>query len=142
MSPIIYSILMLVSRIFRAGPKSKNRALLHKDFRKPKSVVRINKDTNILIAFYHVPQLQSTFYQVKENNFPLGQRINLWLILKLSPWLSFYYLSRFMKVRNLMQKTLPKKLEIILFLCYGLAALLNEKVTPQKILYSCVIFVF
>ena len=36
----------LVSRIFRAGPKSKNRALLHKDFRKPKSVVRINKDTN------------------------------------------------------------------------------------------------
>jgi len=37
---------MLVSRIFRAGPKSKNRALLHKDFRKPKSVVRINKDTN------------------------------------------------------------------------------------------------
>jgi len=37
---------LLVSRIFRAGPKSKNRALLHKDFRKPKSVVRINKDTN------------------------------------------------------------------------------------------------
>ena len=41
------SLEKLVSRIFRAGPKSKNRALLHKDFRKPKSVVRINKDTNL-----------------------------------------------------------------------------------------------
>ena len=36
----------LVSRIFRAGSKTKNRALLHKGFRKPKSGARINKDTN------------------------------------------------------------------------------------------------
>ena len=36
----------LVSRIFRAGSKAKNRALLHKGFRKPKSGARINKDTN------------------------------------------------------------------------------------------------
>ena len=36
----------LVSRIFRAGSKIKNRALLYKGFRKPKSGARINKDTN------------------------------------------------------------------------------------------------
>jgi len=36
----------LVSRIFRAGSKTKNRPLLHKGFRKPQSVARINKDTN------------------------------------------------------------------------------------------------
>jgi len=36
----------LVSRIFRAGSKTKNRGLLHKDLRKPKSGARINKDTN------------------------------------------------------------------------------------------------
>ena len=36
----------LVSRIFRAGSKIKNWALLHKGFRKPKSGARINKDTN------------------------------------------------------------------------------------------------
>jgi len=35
-----------VSRIFRAGSKTKNRPLLHKGFRKPQSVARINKDTN------------------------------------------------------------------------------------------------
>jgi uncharacterized DUF497 family protein len=35
-----------VSQIFRAGSKTKNRALLHKGFRKPKSGARINKDTN------------------------------------------------------------------------------------------------
>ena len=37
---------LLVSQIFRAGSKTKNRALLHKGFRKPKSGARINKDTN------------------------------------------------------------------------------------------------
>jgi hypothetical protein len=37
----------LVSRIFRAGSKIKNGALLHKGFRKPKSGARINKDTNL-----------------------------------------------------------------------------------------------
>ena len=78
---------------------------------------------SIFTAFYHFSQLQSTFYQVKENDFSLGQPINLWLMLKLITWLSFYYLSRFMKVRNLMQKTLPKKLEIILFLWYVTCAL-------------------
>jgi hypothetical protein len=36
----------LVLRIFRAGSKIKNRALLHKVFGKPKSGARINKDTN------------------------------------------------------------------------------------------------
>jgi len=36
----------LMSRIFRAGSKSKNQVLLYKSFKKPKSVVRINKDTN------------------------------------------------------------------------------------------------
>ena len=40
---------MLVSQIFRAGSKTKNRALLHKGFRKPKSGARINKDTNEII---------------------------------------------------------------------------------------------
>jgi hypothetical protein len=40
------SQVMLVSQIFRAGSKTKNRALLHKGFRKPKSGARINKDTN------------------------------------------------------------------------------------------------
>jgi len=39
----------LVSRIFRAGSKSKNRALLDKGFREPKSGARINKDTNNLM---------------------------------------------------------------------------------------------
>jgi len=48
---VYISVISLVSRIFRAGPKSKNRALLHKDFRKPKSVVRINKDTNVISIF-------------------------------------------------------------------------------------------
>jgi len=33
----------LVSRIFRAGSEIKNRALLYKGFRKPKSGARINK---------------------------------------------------------------------------------------------------
>ena len=37
----------LVSRIFRVGSKTKNRPLLHKAFRKPKSRARINKDTNL-----------------------------------------------------------------------------------------------
>jgi hypothetical protein len=36
----------LVSGIIRAGSNTKNRALLHKGFRKPNSRVRINKDTN------------------------------------------------------------------------------------------------
>jgi hypothetical protein len=48
----------LVSRIFRAGSKRKNRrALLYKGFRKPKSRARINKDTNsytvhLFISFF------------------------------------------------------------------------------------------
>ena len=54
----------LVSRIFRAGSEIKNRALLYKGFRKPKSGARINKDTNeislaVPTAFIsdHWPQL-------------------------------------------------------------------------------------
>ena len=41
---------MLVLRIFRAGSEPKNRALLSKGFRKPKSGARINKDTNSLLV--------------------------------------------------------------------------------------------
>ena len=41
-----YANFVLVSRIFRAGSKIKNRVLLHKGFRMPKSGARINKDTN------------------------------------------------------------------------------------------------
>jgi hypothetical protein len=37
---------LLVSRIFRAGSKTKKQSLLYKVFRKPKSGARINKDTN------------------------------------------------------------------------------------------------
>jgi hypothetical protein len=50
------SDLALVSQIFRAGSKTKNRALLHKGFRKPKSGARINKDTNDLA----VPKLRGS----------------------------------------------------------------------------------
>jgi hypothetical protein len=41
---------VLVSRIFRAGSKTKNRALLHKGFREPKSGARIKQDTNHSVA--------------------------------------------------------------------------------------------
>ena len=41
-----HSKFWLVSRIFRAGSKTKKRDLRYKSFRKPKSGARINKDTN------------------------------------------------------------------------------------------------
>jgi GTPase SAR1 family protein len=62
----------LVSRIFRAGSKTKNRALLHKGFRKPKSRARINKDTNdssnLEMARYQTKALYINKYLKKINS--------------------------------------------------------------------------
>ena len=55
---------MLVSRIFRAGLKTKNQALVNKVFRKSKSGARINKDTNPKILDIDLSILK------KENEFP------------------------------------------------------------------------
>ena len=53
----------LVSRIFRAGSKIKNWALLYKGFRKPKSGALINKDTNQF-------SLEQAMRDLENNNLP------------------------------------------------------------------------
>ena len=55
-----------MSRIFRAGSKTKNWALLHKGFRKPKSGARINKDTNENAVLKNHWKLEISFLKIEQ----------------------------------------------------------------------------